>query len=531
MAISINTNIASIRSQRLLGTTQRSLATSFERISSGLRINSARDDAAGLSRAGRLSTQVRGLSVAIKNANDGISFLQTAEGALQEVTTLLQRIQELSVQASNPSNNSGDRALLQGEVAQLNQEITRIAEETEFNGRKVLGGNIINSEFQVGIRAGQTITVSISSTAASNIGNYSTISNNIGDNAIAGASISESSGEAPSNLVQSQILTLRGFNSGVTPPTLTVDNGETAKSIAEKINALEDRSGISATARTSLTLLDIFDPTIDPLTGGAPAQTITFNLYGTNAKSIDSTNQDNAVAISAVITSGTGEGLRPLVEAINAAVATTGVKASFIEEDSTIRLSHDTGANISLEAFRNENSIGSTANTLTVRGIEDSEAVELTEDSDDDSVTVGGIVTLNSPRVFSVTSDADENNSLFASGFNETPQVASFSRLSDLNVSSATGAADAIQIANGALEFINSIRGNLGAVQNRLESTISNLESIRENTQAARGRIEDADFAEETARLTQAQILQQAGTAILAQANTTPSAVLALLRG
>ncbi len=517
----VNTNVNSLKAQRDLSRTRSNLSMAMQRISSGLRINSARDDAAGIGITQRMTSQIKGLSMAMKNANDGISFVQTAEGALQEVTTLLQRIQELAGQASSGANNPADHFALQSQMLQLNAEVTRIADETEFNGLKLLSGDIVNAEFQVGIRSEQTIKVSIAATDSTNIGNYSTFSNNTtGLSAMGAARLGDFEGEAPQNFVQDQVLTIRGFSSDIVASNITVSFEETARSIVAKINGTESRSGVSATGRTEATLEQVYDA------GTAGTQTVSFRLYGKNAKAGIETN--NAAFITASIEGETEEGLAPLISAINAQFSVTGITASFSE--GKILLVEGRGENISIEGFSNANADPLSISEMLVTGMQGTAQQTLVEASATDSVTVGGIVTLNSPKPFTVTSDAVSDNSLFQIGFEGALQGAEFSRLSDISLLSVEEAAVALRVTSSALDFISSLRGSLGSLQNRFESTIANLGSVRENAEAARGRVEDADFAEETARLTKAQILQEAGIAILAQANTIPQTVLALLR-
>lgn len=536
MALVINTNLNSIKAQINLDRTQSSLSTSLQRISSGLRINSPRDDAAGLAISQRLTSQIGKLGQAVKNANDGISLAQSATGALQEISTALQKIQELATQANNGSISPTDRNLLQTQVVKLNEGIGQIAEDAEFNGQKVLTGNIVNAEFQVGLGAEQSVRVTIPLTAAASIGNYSIRTDNARARAIGAASPGTEQGVAPKNLVLDQTLTIRGSSSDRSGTVVGVELEETAKSIAQKINAVEGLTGVTAVANTFATLGgDTLEEGIYDI-AASKEQNISFNLYGTNVRGDDSSN---AVFISARITSNTKEGLLDLVTAINNKTTSTGIRASFITEindegrEITKIALENGGADIGIEKFRNDpvgESTGVDATALKVKGLPGTQDVTLTEDTDTDSVTVGGTVTLNSAKAFTATSGADEESSLFSRGFLDIAQTADFAALSFVNVSTEEGAKKAIVTAASALDFVSSLLGDLGAIQNRFESTISNLGSVQENTQTARSRILDADFAQETANLTRAQVLQQAGIAILAQANTTPQAVLALLR-
>ncbi len=521
MALTINTNVASIRSNRAIEATQRELSRAVQRISSGIKLNSAKDDPAGLATADRLAVQIRGISMAIRNANDGITLARTAEGALQEVTSILQRIQELAVQASNPSNSVSTRASLQGEVAQLNGEITRIAEETEFNGKKLLSGDVVSANFQIGTRPEQTIKLSIAAAGSSNLGNYAVTTNNTSERSISAARIGGFQGEAPGNFMENQLLTIRGFNSNLAAPIISLESEETAFSIVTKINAVEDQTGVLASAETEATLSEIYDA------GEAGTQNISFRLYGTNAKK--GADISTASLITAGITDSNEAGLRPLITAINAEENNTGITATFVS-DNTIKLTNTNGANISIEAFANT-ALPGEGDKLLVTGAENTTQVTLIEGSDEDSVTIGGVITLNSPKPFSVSTDKTaEEGSLFSNETSGEAQASRFSALVSIDISSIEGAAAAIRISSSALEQVTALRGDLGSIQNRFESTISNLESIRENTETSRSQIIDTDFAEEVSRFTRAQILQQAGIAILAQANAAPFAVLELLR-
>lgn len=380
----INTNIASLTAQRNLNNSQSSLNTSLQRLSSGLRINSAKDDAAGLAISERFSAQIRGLNQAARNANDGVSLAQTAEGALSEVTNNLQRIRELAVQSSNATNSQSDRDALQTEVTQLLNEIDRVADSTEFNGVKLLDGSFTGAVFQVGANAGQTIT--IASTTDSNtaaLGSAST-------NTTAGLSVAASG--------------LTGFATALIAGDFTI-NGTDIGAIAGAGSAAE-RAG-------------------------------------------------------------------QMVNAINNVSQTTGVGASY------------------------------------------------------DGAT--GQLSLNSDAAFTIAGTA---NAAIETGFANAAfaTVTTATGIDSLTVSNFAGAQSALALIDSSLTEVNSARATLGAVQNRFESVVRSVQTTSENLSASRSRIVDADFAAETANLTRAQILQQAGTAILAQANSLPQNVLSLLQ-
>jgi flagellin len=503
MTASINTNIASLNSQRNLNSSQGALATSLQRLSSGLRINSAKDDAAGLAISERFTSQIKGLNQAVRNASDGISLAQTAEGGLQTAGDLLQRVRELSVQSANGTNSSSDRAALNNEVSQLKQELSRVANTTQFNGQNVLDGSLSAAQFQVGANANQTITVGIASAKGSDIG-----SNNLQSSVAAGTTGEATAAAATfaANRTTAQTLTIAGNG---TSATAAVVAGDSAKKIATAVNAVSASTGVTAQGATEATLGAL----------GATG-TVTFSLKGANT---------NAVTIGATLSSATD--LSALTTAINAQTAATGITA--VGSGASITLRNEEGEDIQIADF--VNTAGATG-TMTLTGRDafsnatTSPAVGagavLGAAVGTDSSTVGGQVKFGSPTGYTVSTSA--GTTLFAA---TTPQASALSSVSNIDISTTSGANDALAVVDAALTAINNSRASLGAIQNRFASTISNLQTTSENLSAARSRIQDTDFAAETANLTRGQILQQAGTAMLAQANSLPNGVLALLRG
>ena len=471
-------------------------------MSSGLRINSAKDDAAGLAIAERFTSQIKGLNQAVRNANDGISLAQTAEGGLGTAGELLQRMRELAVQSANGTNSSSDRASLQQEVSQLAQELNRVASTTQFNGQNVLDGSLSSTQFQVGANANQTINVGIKSAKASDIGNFGLKSSNA-----AGSSTeaSTAAGAVAANRVTAQTLTLAGNG---TTSTVDVAAGATAQKIADDINTKTSTTGVAATAQTQATLNDL-----------KTAGTLTFNLFGSNG---------TAVAIGATVNSTSD--MSPLAAAINAQTAATGISASV--NAGTVTLTSKDGYDIKIEDFVNSAGTGGTialtgqdpfATTPTNVGT----AAVLGGATTSDSSTVGGRVKFSGSEGYTVTTSS--STTLLAAA--TTPQASTLNSVANISISTTSGANDAISTIDAALAVISSSRAQLGAVQNRFASTISNLQTTSENLTSARSRIQDADFASETANLTRGQILQQAGTAMLSQANSLPNGVLSLLRG
>ena len=412
----INTNTISLNAQRNLSTNSASLATTIQRLSSGLRINSARDDAAGLAISERFSTQIRGLNVAARNANDGISLAQTAEGALAEIGNNLQRIRELAVQSSNATNSASDREALDAEVQQLISEIQRVASQTEFNGTKLLDGSFTGQAFQVGANAGQLITVSeITNAQTSALGE--TIFADATYLATSTASATGPNDDSNAATYGYTGVTVAGFN--------IVANGVT-------------------TSFDAITVAGVDDGTFTGGTAAADAALASQLAIG------------NAVA-----------------SAINAKAAEAGVVAAVDSATGTVTVTSLSAGAVGAQLTSTIGS-GTFTNTAAVAG---------------DAVTV-----------------------------------------SDVDISTFGGAQQAIGIMDAALTAVNSARADMGAIQNRFTSVVANLNTSSENLSASRSRIRDADYAKETAELTRSQILQQAGTAMLAQANQVPQNVLSLLR-
>ena len=401
MGMSINTNSVSINAQRNLGLSGNSLATSMQRLSSGLRVNSAKDDAAGLAIAERMNTQVKGLAVASRNANDGISLAQTAEGALGKVGDMLQRMRELAVQSGNATNSKTDRKALQAELKQLRDEVDRVAKTTSFNGQKVLDGSFTGAVFQVGANSGDNITV-----------------------------------------------------------------GALANTKVDKLG----KSMYGTTGVTSLSATNV--------SGAAVTGTITITVKGAN----------NATGISSTLAADSNrteeEALGQILAEINAKSADTGVTA-FLEKD---------GSKYTISYRSTSDTAGTTAAAaITVAGA---------------STTLNTALTVGTS---SITAAA-------AVGIDK------------VDIGTQAGAWEALQRIDKAIDKVNTARGELGAIQTRFEKTVENIDIQNENLTAARGRVVDADFAQETANLSRTQILQQAGTAMVAQANQLPQQVLSLLR-
>ncbi len=489
----IQTNVSSLNSQRNLYGTNNALAVSFQRLSSGFRINSAKDDAAGLQISNKLSSQIGGLTVAIRNTNDGISLSQTAEGALQESTNILLRMRDLAVQSANGSNGANERQALQQEVNQLKQEITRIAETTTFGSRKILDGSFGSEAFQVGANAFETINVTLGNYKATNMGSYRV---NLFDSTAASA-VDVLGGMDAAATVTANGVTGTLTIAGIATSAIAVSGS--ASSVATAINAQTGTTGVSADARTVIGLAFQND-------------TYNFQLAGQGG---------TAVTIQATVAGGD---LTAMADAINAEAGKTGLTARV--SGSEIILTSETGDDITID---NVNSITNTSQ-ITARSYDYtgttviSSATETVTEAANDALRAVGTVQLNSAKSFTSTASAATIDGT------TTVNSATLDAVSGLDISTAIGAQKALKILDDATSFVDSSRASLGAVQNRLQSTINNLNSSIENLSASRSRVRDTDFAAETANLTKNQVLQQAGLAILAQANAAPQSVLSLLQ-
>jgi len=463
----INSNNMSLNAQNNLNRSGNSLATALQRLSSGLRINSAKDDAAGLAIANRMTAQIRGLNQASRNANDGISLAQTAEGSLSTITDNLQRVRELAVQSANATNSASDRAALQSEASQLIAEIDRVASTTSFNGVKLLDGTFTSQQFQVGANAGETITVSsIASARTVDLG--------------ASYTASVTSGTVTANSIDAGDLIINGVTLGA---VATND----AKDLAAAINAL---SGTNVTASAN-------SLTVAGGTTGTTAGTGTITINGTTTATITlgttaATNRANVVA------------------GINAISAATGVTA--VDNGTGVDLVSADGSNIVHSFTQATGTFTATTTGVAAAGTNRSTVTLTTTSSSGITLTTSGTI-------------ADTG---FSAGTTASTQTGT--AVANLDISTVSGANTAITSVDAALNAINSSRADLGAIQSRFSSVVSNLASTGENLTAARSRIQDADFAAETAELTRTQILQQAGISVLSQANAQPQLVLSLLQ-
>ena len=534
MAATINTNINSLNAQRNLSNTQNALSTAMERLSSGLRINSAKDDAAGLAISDRFTAQIRGMTQAARNANDGISLAQTAEGALAAATSVLQRIRELAVQSANATNSDSDRAALDQEVQQRIAEVERIAAQTSFNGQKVLDGTFGNATFQVGANVNETITVGLStSMRAANIGSYVSAAGTTAVVVAAGAAAASGTRTLTTNGAAYAGVSATAFNGsnfslngtnianssnyvGSASPTYQDATSAFAKAAAINSSGV---AGVTASANTTLT----FAVAATGVAGTSDFLQWTANGAATASYTLQINGQS-------VITATNDVSIDAAVQNINSYQSTTGVVASKTSGGELQLVAAD-GRNIAIsEAFTTTAGAGGTPNVLNTvfsgnTGANDTALISATAGAVGASVeTYRGQVTLQSSSGIAL------GGTQATAGY-ATTLLAASSNLAAQSVTSVANANNAILAVDAALTSVSTLRSTFGAIQNRFESTISNLQATAENLTASRSRIQDTDFAAETASLTRAQILQQAGVAMLAQANALPQQVLTLIRG
>ena len=509
MALSINTNVMSLNAQRNLSTSASSLATSLQRLSSGLRINSAKDDAAGMAISERFTTQIRGLTQAARNANDGISLAQTTEGALAEVTNNLQRIRELAVQSANATNSTSDRAALDNEVQQRLSEVERIAQQTNFNGQKVLDGSFGTATFQVGANVGETISINLStSTRTSSIGKTADYVGGATYNSTLAVG-QQGAGVTGTALAANSLSIAVGTGAAVSVAASAAGTGQgqSISSAYAKAAAINS-SGVAGLNATADTTVEMNFQTVQ-----SGAYTLTVN--GTNIFSAQDFSSTNL----------TGSGL---AAQINANTSATGVSATFASGKLT--LAANDGRDIAV------------TQTIGATGFHASDGLDAPTANNSSTNTVGGAtLTLAAAGTASFTykgsvrlqsADTITVGGAGAADIGYTAGQLSLgaSALSSSSVTTVANANTTITRVDAALSSVSSLRSSLGAIQSRFESTITNLQTTSENLSASRSRIQDTDFAAETANLTKAQILQQAGTAILAQANAVPQSVLSLLK-
>ena len=476
MGLYVNTNVASLNGQRRLMKSTNGLNRSFERLSSGLRINSAKDDAAGLSISTRMTAQIRGMNQAIRNTNDAISLAQTAEGALDETTNILQRMRELSIQAASDVNTDADRQSIDDEIQQLISELDRIGETTTFNNKSILDGSFIDNYMQIGPNSRQNIRMSIGDSRATALGR---------------AAVSQS------NAVSTQALAANDLVINTTSIRATGATDDTVSTSLNTSSAIAKAEAINDSAAFT----------------GVTARALATEVSAGNAIGAGALDATNYIQINGEIITGfnvtANDADDTLVQQINAVADRTGVVAA-LDENNQLTLTAEDGRNIEVVT------VGNGGNISGLNGAAAGASVALAQ------------VELSSDEQVSITGN---NTSRIGYAAASIIGVNSTNAVSTTNVLTRNGANRTIDVIDRALEQVNRTRSNLGALQNRFESTIANLASISENMSSSRSRIMDADFAAESAQMTRNQILQQASTSILAQANQAPQAAMSLIGG
>jgi flagellin len=527
MSLVINTNIASLQARQNLDASKSQLNTSLQRLSSGLRINSAADDPAGLAIADRFTTQINGLNQAAQNANDAISLAQTAGGALQQVTNNLQTIRQLAVEAANSSNSPSDRQALDQEVQQQIAEINRIATQTSFNGQNVLDGTFGHAVFQVGANVGQTISIDLSTSTKTNaIGSYV---NNAG---------SVSQVVAPTDVSNTSTNVAKAYNGvtatafdgsstySITPNGGTATSiqassgfvgslaGQTSDSAYAKAAAINGSgiSGVTASAVTNLDLGAIGGSNFVSITGNA-AGTQDYNLQINGVSAFDTGSVTGAATFS----------VTAAISQINQVSSQTGVTASQ-DVSGGLQLTAADGRNIALTETVTGGGTSTSAGVVSSVLSTTTNGAIGTPATGSTTATYRGQVTLQSNASLSLNAGAQA-----ALGFAGSNQQAA-SSLAQQNVTTIAAANATILSVDSALTAVDSLQATFGAIQNRFDSAIASIGTAVTNLSAARSQVQDANFAAETSNLTRAQILQQAGVSILAQANALPQGVLKLLQ-
>ncbi len=582
MSLVINTNVASINSQRQLMNSGNALDRSTERLASGQRINSAKDDAAGLAISNRMTSQVRGLNQAVRNANDGVSLVQTAEGALQEVTNILQRMRELSIQSANGIYSDADRNTLNAEVQQLKLELNRIAETTSFNGQPLLDGSLGNTTLQVGSEANQTIDINIASFSTSSLGGSSgdivgeaTTAGLASLTALAGGDELIVNGTAISDLSPATTLnealaiinsdldgkgaeaaslvqiTSDNTGSGILRPgtdtlTLTKVDGDGnsqvyvltgTNSMKELVAKINEETGIEATLNESGKLV---------LTAaGATSITVADNTTNNAATGLDDVTNGGLTNFSLVFNDTSVEKRGVTIET-GAGIAAGEMAALGID-------AQDSDGNLVSSSITAVTADGTLAEgDLIINGIEigainggaavgdtTTEAIRVINEASSQTGVVAFLsgtdqIALRSASGGEISikygATAAAADVLAFTGLQERNATEGVGSVASIDISTADGAQRAIAIIDKGIDQVSATRADLGAVNNRLDFTVSNLSNVSEKTSAARSRIVDADFAAETADLSRAQVLQQAATAMLAQSNARPEQVLQLLQ-
>ncbi len=529
-----NSGINTLHTLHNLHKQQRTMNTSIERISSGKRINHAGDDAAGGAIASRMTAQIKGLDMSVRNASDTISLAQVAEGALDESAKVLQRIRELAIQASSDLYTGEEKLYMQTEANQLIQELDRVAKDTTYNEIAVLDGSFADRRFQIGNQEREAVTVSIGNLRTEKIGVHQ-----VRTDATSGSNYTNLATAAlrgTSNTIADEDFTVHGH---LGQATINVEANDTAKQIEEKVNLQFDSTGISATSSTNLKIQGL-------RTDAAGSATLSLTLFGKNSTG-RTISAGVTLAQNSVSTADTD--LTDLREKINAYSQETGIVATLNAAKDTVYLTNDEGYDIKLQDLDFADVGDAETHKLLVTGMDarlfdstgaerlSGSAVNMFDTSFDnsntqaagyaDSVVVSGQVIMHSSHSFTATTaHGDGDDGLFES----SPGNATLNAVSTINLRTRSGALDSLKVVDKAMDTIHMERAKLGAVMSRMSQAIDNLTNVSTNTTAARSRLEDADLAAESTELTKAQVLQQSAMAMIAQASRIQQNVLTLFQ-
>ena len=485
---SINSDFMSQLALRSLGNSSNMMTQAMERLSTGKRVNSAADDAAGLGIATKLKAQVNSLNAASRNATDALALIGTIDGALEESSEILLRMRELAVQSASDTNTGTDRSFIQDEINQLNNELNRISSSTEFNSVKLLDGTYNNKQIQIGTSANQVFNIGVTSTDAATLGAYQ-MESLAEHNALATA-------DAAAAVTASDLLINVGANYTVKgsfgSTTVNVAAGDDAKTVAQSFNLAAGTTGITAAAITKAQITSVSN------------ETYSFTLKGKSS---------TASTVNATVTSATN--LTALKDAINSVSGATGITAALTEDLSGVNLVQQDGFDIIVGDVTSSGSGTMSLAAANKNGVVSQSTVALGGTTTLDSQVIIGQISLSSHKAFTVTSGNAANH------FHTTTdaKTSTLQTMGEVDISSQTGATNALSVIDGAIAMVSEIRSEMGAAENRLTSTVDNLSNVSVNTQRSLTAVEDANFASETSALTKAQILQQAATSMLAQAN------------
>ncbi|HIF9179739.1 TPA: flagellin [Photobacterium damselae] len=543
MAITINTNVTAMTAQRNLNSASNSVADSMAKLSSGLRINSAKDDAAGLQISNRLTNQSNGLNVAVRNANDGVSMAQTAEGAMQESSKIMERMRELALQSANGSNSDKDREAMQKEMGQLQEEMNRIADTTSFGGQNLLDGSFKTKDFQIGANSNETQSLSLMDVSSHALGQtYKSFGTSAAGTTALTTNVTAGTEAGNSNVT---------VNVGGKAHDISLGSDMTDNDLREKINNIDGLSGVDVSLLGAKDAVQAQDVVIKDISLST----------GTEAK-LNINNIEVDLASTVTETAANGEQNKAIIAEINKKSAETGVTATFVPDENnpagSIKLTAADGKDLNVTAtlkgatgsagtdgapgdngadaimniggteVKSIGGTGGSAGSGGAGGAGNAAAATTAGITDNDyAAAEAGVFTIDFTNA-KLDASVEGDVSIGATTFTQQDGTTTKS-VAGLDLSTQEGAQNAIDVLDSAMEQIDSKRAEIGAFQNRMNHTMSNLVNINENVAASNSRIKDVDFASETVNMTKGQILQQAGTSILAQAKQIPQSALSLL--